>query len=325
MARKERKMVCDSILTAIGNTPLIRVNCLNTGHANVYLKFEALNPGGSLKDRSALGIIEAAERQGQLLPGDTIIESSSGNLAVALAMIGAVKGYRVICVVEPKLTPANRAMIEAFGGEIVMVDEMDENGGYLLNRLKAVRKLLTSIPNSFWPNQYANRANPVAHFRGTGQEILRDTEGKVDYLVAPVSTGGTLTGTASAIKQKIPEAKVVAVDAQGSAIFSKKTHRRYLQGIGSSINPPNLDRALIDEIFLITDEEAFATARLLARREGILAGGSSGAVTYVALQIAKKAEPQTVVVGILADRGERYLDTIFCDDWMRTHGFPVEP
>ncbi|MFQ6043688.1 MAG: 2,3-diaminopropionate biosynthesis protein SbnA [Candidatus Poribacteria bacterium] len=318
-------MVCDSILNAIGDTPLIRVNRLDTGSATLYLKFEALNPAGSLKDRSALAIIEEAERKGQLRKGDTIIESSSGNFAIALALIGAVKGYRVICVVEPKITKANRAIIESLGAEIVMVDVMDENGGYLLNRLKTVRKLLKSIPNSFWPNQYANLANPAAHFRGTGREIIRDTGGNVDYLIAPVSTGGTLTGTARAIKRKVPTAKVVAVDAQGSAIFSEKPHPRYLQGIGSSINPPNLDRNLIDEIFLVTDEEAFTTARLLARREGILAGGSSGAVTYVALKIAKKAEPQTVIVAILADRGERYLDTIFCDDWMRSHGFPVEP
>lgn len=317
-------MLCENILKAIGHTPLIRLNGLNSGPATIFVKLEGSNPGGSAKDRSALAMVEAAERQGILKPGNRIIESTSGNLGVALAMIGAVKGYRVTCVVDPKITDANQSMIEAFGGEIVMVDEVDDTGGYLKSRLKRVQRLLKSEPNSFWPNQYANRANPAAHFWTTGREILRDTQNKVDYLVVGTGTCGSIVGTGKAIKQKIPTAQIIAVDVEGSAIFGGSKHPRLVTGIGSSITPPILDRDLIDQIFIVTDREAFTTARLLARREGIFAGGSSGAVTAVALRLSQQATPGTVIVTLLPDRGERYLDTIYSDAWMNKHIFSKE-
>lgn len=317
-------MLYEDVLSAIGETPIIRLNRLNTSSAAVYAKIEGTNPGGSMKDRSALGIIEAAKRQGLLRPGGTIVESTSGSFGVSIAMICAAEGYRVICVADPKLTPANRLIIEAFGGEIVLVETKDENGGYLLNRIRTVRKILKDNPDAFWPNQYENLAGPFAYVE-LAEEIFRDVPA-IDYFVAAVSTAGSIMGTGRALKQRIPTVKIVAVDADGSVIFGGKPKPRYTTGFGSSMRPPLLDLYpdLIDEIFTVTDEEAFITARLLARHEGILAGGSSGAVTAVALKIAQQANPGAVIVTLLPDRGERYLHQIYDDAWMRRHGFLIE-
>jgi len=317
-----------SILDFIGRTPLVPLRKLNRNpKTSILMKLEGFNPGGSLKDRSVLNMVEEAEKKGMLNKNSILIDSTSGNLGIALAMVGAVKEYKVICIVDPKISASNLQLLKSFGVQIEKVETADSPSGYLRSRIKRRNQLLKELPNAWCPDQYTNLDNPLAHFMGTGQEILEDTQGRVDYLVCAISTGGTITGCARALKEKIPGVKVIGVDAVGSTIFGDKPQKRLQTGIGSSLTLeelPNIDANLIDQVFLIEDEMAFVTARALARAEGLLVGGSSGTVTFVSLLISDELTRQARIVGVLPDRYEHNLNECHCDEWMQKHGFALE-
>lgn len=316
-----------SILDAIGNTPVVRLHHLTTRpEVEILAKLEFLNPSGSTKDRPFIHMLEEAERLGEIEPGATIIDSSSGNFAMAMAMAGSVKGYRVICVVDPKLTDLVKQMILSLGAELVCVDEKDETGSYLRSRLRVRDRMIAEIEGAWCPDQYRNKACVAAHYLGTGQEIVEAVDGELDVLVIAAGTGGTISGAAATVKERIPGVKVVAVDAVGSMIFDDEIHPWLQKGLGSGLGArelENMNLDVIDEARLIDDENAFMTARALACHEGLLAGGSSGTVIFAALTLAQQPQLKDGgrILAVLPDRLERYLFEHQQDTWMQERGF----
>ncbi|WP_244903420.1 cysteine synthase family protein [Paenibacillus aquistagni] len=308
-----------SILDTVGRTPLIQLrNLVGPAEGRVLLKLERTNPGGSIKDRPALYIVEEAERRGLLKPGGTLIESSSGNFGISLAMIGAVRGYRVMILVDPKTTPTNLALLKAYGAEVIVVTEQDDSGSYHKTRIALANKLHREIPNSFRPDQCFNLQNGEAHYRRTGPELHAQCEGELDAVIITVSTGGQIGGLSRYFKEHCPQARIIAVDAVGSTIFGGTSHAYLLPGMGLSWTPTNIDDlSRIDAVYKVPDEEAFMMCRILARHEGILCGGSTGAGMVVALKLAQHMGTNKKVICISADNGERYLPTIYNDDWLR--------
>lgn len=300
--------IYNSVLEIIGNTPLIRLNRITEGLRCVILaKLESRNPGGSVKDRIGMSMIEEAERLGLIDKNTVIIEPTSGNTGIALAMVAAVKGYRLIIVMPENVSIERQKIIRAYGAEVVLTPAEEGMKG----AIKKAKELASKIPNSFIPNQFRNPANPKIHRETTGPEIWKDTDGKVDIFVAGVGTGGTLTGVAEYIKPLKPEFKVVAVEPYGSPVLSGgKPGFHMIQGIGAGFVPEVLRLDLIDEIIRVKDEDAIRTARLLARKEGLLVGFSSGANVFAALEVARRPENENkLIVTILPDGGERYLST----------------
>lgn len=319
--RTARRIRMPEILDAIGGTPVVGLRNLTTlDEAQLVVKLENANPAGSLKDRPAWYIVEHAERTGRLRPGGTLIESSSGNFSIALAMIGASRGYRVVAVVDPKLTATNRGLLEAFGAEIVVVDEPDDSGSYHKTRIELANRLHRETPGSFRPDQCFNPLNGEAHYRATARELLAQTR-DLAAVVCTVSTGGQLGGIARAVKEHAPRVAVIGVDVHGSTVFGGEPHGYLIPGVGLSWTPANLpDLSLLDEVYLVTDQDAFRACRTLVRSEGLLAGVSTGAALTVALGRAMRAGPGRQVAFLAADRGERYLATAFSDDWLTAHG-----
>ncbi len=318
------KMICHNPLDLIGNTPLFKLTRLvGDSYANIYAKLEMFNLTGSVKDRSALGMIEAAEREGLLKPDSVIIESTSGNLGISLAAIASYKGYSFICVLDPKVEEEKLRAMKAYGAKIEMVDKPDENGGYQKPRIARVRELLERIPNAVNLDQYNNPHNPESHYQTTGPEIYSDLEGKIDVLIGSVSTGGHLCGTARYLKEKLSKLHVVGVEPEGSVLFGGKYKPYLQQGAGLSFHPRNYDETVIDEKVKVTDLDAFKTTRNFAQKEGVLVGGSSGGVLHVALQIAKRLSSDKNIVAILPDHGDRYLNTVFSRDWLESKGLDV--
>lgn len=313
------------ILKTIGRTPMIElVNSVAEQDGKIFLKYERNNPGGSIKDRPALYIIEQAEKNGLLRPGGTIIESSSGNFGISLAMIGAAKGYRVIILVDPKTTSTNLALLKSFGAQVVVVTEQDDSGSYHKTRISLANQMAREMENAFRPDQCFNRLNSQAHYKTTAREILDDCEGKADAVIAAVSTGGQLGGISRYIKEQLPGVLMIGVDAEGSAIFGGEPHAYKIPGIGLGWTPENLDLNYVDYAFKVSDEYAFITARALARTEGILTGPSSGACVFAALKFAQVMGPNARIVCIASDGGERYIHTLFNEEWIREQGFSEE-
>jgi 2,3-diaminopropionate biosynthesis protein SbnA len=305
------------ILSAIGNTPLIRLNRLSEESGlHLYAKMELLNPGGSAKDRPALRMILEAWKAGKIGPGSTIIESSSGNMAISLAMICSCTGMRFISVIDPRTTDTNHRILMASGAEIDLVEQPDpESGEFLPARLKRVQELLAEIPGSFWPNQYANPDNYLSHYHTTMKEIAEQL-GRVDALFCSVSTCGTIRGLAEYARDHRMGTKIVAADARGSAIFGGYKERRRFPGLGAGIVPPFCRADLVDRIVHVTDLEMVESCRELACKEAILAGASSGAVLAAVRHMKQELPPGSVCVVILHDKGERYLDTVYSDAWV---------
>ena len=310
----------ESILSTIGNTPLVKLTRLyRSSGFNLYAKLESFNPGGSIKDRAALGIIENALNQGLIRPGDTIIESSSGNMGIGLAQACAYYGLRFICVVDPKTTESNIEILKAFGATVDMVSIPDpQTGEFLQARINRVKALLTTIDNSFWPDQYRNPSNPMAHHQ-TMHEIVSALNGDIDFLFCATSTCGTMRGCAEYVKAHKLRTKVYAVDAVGSVIFGGKPAKRLIPGHGAAVRPELYQPGLADECIHLTDAQCVIGCRRLAKEEAILAGGSSGAVIMAVDNVKHLIPKGANCVAILPDRGERYLSTIFSNDWVSRH------
>jgi cysteine synthase A len=313
-------MMNEGVLTAIGNTPLVRLaRIFDDMRFDLYAKLEALNPGGSVKDRPALKILSDGLRSGAISPDTVIIESSSGNMGIGLAQACSYLGLKFICVVDPKTTVQNIRLLEAYGAQVDKVLEPDpETGEFLPARFNRVRNLLASTTGGFWPNQYSNLSNSLAH-RQTMHEIAVALDRKVDVLLCVVSTCGTLRGCAEYIQQQGLSTKVVAVDAVGSVIFGGQRAKRLMPGHGAGVRPDLYQDNLTDQVIHVTDLECVTGCRRLARREAILAGASSGAVVMAMDRIRPSLREGAVCVVILPDRGERYLDTIYSNQWVEEH------
>jgi cysteine synthase A len=309
----------DGILSAIGSTPLVRLERIVPGAAfALFAKIEALNPGGSAKDRPAFHMIKHALESGLIGRGSVIVESSSGNMGIGLAQACAVFGLRFICVVDPKAAPQNVRMLEIYGAEIERVTAPDPaSGEFLQARIQRVQRLLREIPGSFWPNQYANEMNSMAHYECTMHEIATALKGQVDYLFCATSTCGTITGCAEYIRDHGMKTRIVAVDALGSLIFGERKGPRMIPGIGAGLRPSLCRPELVDRCVHVTDIDCVVGCRRLVRREGFLAGGSSGGVITAIEKLKHEIPPHSICVAILPDRGERYLDTVYSDQWVR--------
>ena len=301
-------MKAKNILETLGRTPLVEISeKLNQTAAKVFAKVESFNPGGSAKDRVAAAMIGAAERDGQLAPGGTIIEPTSGNTGVGLALVSAVKGYRMILVMPDNMSVERIRLAKAYGAEVVLTPGADGMKGSIAK----AEELHQTIPNSFIPQQFDNPANPAAHERTTGPEIWDDLDGQVDAFVAGIGTGGTITGVARYLKAKNPNVRIVGIEPETSPLLTKGVAGPHqLQGIGANFIPSIFDRALVDEVRCVSAENAGATARALGAKEGILCGITSGAALWAALDLAQRPEfADKHIVALLPDTGERYLST----------------
>ena len=304
-------MICNNILEAIGNTPVIRLNHM-TGpdDAEVLVKYEGLNIGGSIKTRTALAMIEKAEREGKLHPGSVIVEPTSGNQGIGLALVGAVKGYKVIIIMPDSVSEERRLLIRQYGAELKLIHDNDNIGECIDRCIEEAKKMAAEDPDVFMPDQFSNPQNICAHTNGTALEILEQVEGPIDGFCSGIGTGGTITGVGKVLKEKNPDILIWAAEPEHAAILSGGSIGSHLQmGIGDGLIPPILDRDIISDIEIVTDEEAIQTTLDLGKKEGILCGISSGTNVCVALRMAKLLGKGKRVITILPDTGERYFST----------------
>jgi len=310
-----------SVLEAIGRTPLIRLSKVIDGlPVTMLAKVECLNPGGSVKDRIGLAMIDDAERRGLLKPGGTIIEATAGNTGVGLALVAASKGYRCIFVMPDKMSEDKVNLLKAYGAEVVITptsvppDSPESYNG-------VAERLAREIPGAFRPNQFANPKNPEAHYSTTGPEIWHDTAGQVDVFVAGMGTGGTISGVGRYLKERKPDVLVVGADPQGSILSGDSPKSYRVEGIGEDFIPATFNRQVVDDMVRVSDAESFAMARRLAREEGLLVGGSAGTAVAAAVKYARRLEPGKLVVVLLPDTGRNYLSKIFSERWMQENGY----
>jgi cystathionine beta-synthase len=311
-----------NVIAALGNTPLVRLNSITRGTLTpVVAKLEMMNPGGSVKDRIGITMIEAAEREGLLKPGGTIVEPTSGNTGVGLAMAAAVRGYDCVFVMPDKVAPEKVALLRAYGAEVVTTPtavDRDSPESYY----SVAERLTREIPNAFQPNQYFNQSNPQSHYEATGPEIWRQTAGKITHFVAGVGTGGTITGIGRYLKEQNPNVRVVGADPEGSIFTTEQMHTYKVEGVGEDFWPGSFDPKIVDQWVQVNDRNSFATARRVTREEGILCGGSGGLAMWAALQVACQLDdPNALVVVLLPDSGRGYLSKLYNEDWMRENGF----
>ena len=314
---RRSELIHDSVLDCVGSTPLVRLDrCFPEPHAEVVAKLEMLNPGGSMKDRPARYIVEQGLRDGSLRPGMRLVESTSGNLGIALAMAAGLHGLSFTAVVDPKTAATNLRLLKLYGADVEMVTEPDDSGGYLHTRIRRARELVASHPDALLVNQYANDRNWRSYHDTAGEEILTAVDGPIDYLVAAVSTTGSIQGIARRLRQENPHLRVVAVDAVGSVIFGAEPGPRQLPGFGASRVPEILNPDEIDEVLYIPDAESVAGCRRLLATEKIFGGGSCGAVVAGLEHLISRLREPARIATLLPDRGERYLDLVYDDDWV---------
>ncbi len=310
-----------NILELIGDTPLIQLSRISRGiRPNIFVKVESFNPGGSIKDRIGLRMLDAAERDGLIKKGGTIVEPTSGNTGVGLAQAAALRGYRCVFVMPDKMSQEKVRLLKAYGAEVVIcptaVPKESPESYY-----SVADRLAREIPNAYQPNQYFNMENPKTHYDWTGPEIWRQMEGKMDIFVAGMGTGGTISGCAKYFKEQDPNVHIVGVDSEGSLYTSDKVWPYKVEGIGEDFIPDTIDLDIIDEMVAVSDRDAFVTARRLAREEGILTGGSCGAALFGALQVARRYDESTNIVVVLPDGGRSYLSKFYSDEYMKENGF----
>ncbi len=319
--RGEPMRAADSLLDLVGNTPLVRLDrSARDLSCQLLAKLEYLNPGGSVKDRPAVRMVDVAERDGLLAPGGTIVEPTSGNTGVGLAIVAARRGYRCIFTMPDKIAEEKRALLRAYGAEVVICPtsvEPDHPESYY----SVARRLAQETPGGWSPNQYANPANPESHVRTTGPEIWEQTRGRITHFVASIGTGGTISGIGRYLKSRNPDLQIIGADPEGS-VYSGGGGRPYLvEGIGEDFWPDAYDRTIADRVVMVSDRDSFLTARRVTREEGILAGGSCGTAVWAALEIGRELGPDDVVVVLLPDSGRGYLSKVYDDGWMADHGF----
>ena len=321
---KSRPVYFDNALEAVGRTPLIRLNKVTDGaRCLVLAKVEYVNPGGSIKDRPAVAMLDAAEREGLLKPGGTIVEPTSGNTGSGLAMAAAIRGYRCILVMPDKMSREKIDLLRAYGAEVVVTPTNVPNDSPE-SYYGVANRLASEIPGAFQPNQFHNHANPEAHYHTTGPEIWEQTGGSITHFVAGLGTGGTISGAARYLKEKNPNIHVIGADPEGS-IYSGDTPKSYaVEGIGMSYLPETVDLKVIDEMVRVSDRDSFLMARRITREEGLLVGGSSGTAAVAAMRLAKTLPEEAMIVVVFPDSGRGYMSKIFNDDWMIANGFIAE-
>jgi cystathionine beta-synthase len=321
-------MRCNNILEAIGRTPLVRLNRIAQGlRPQIYVKADYINPGGSVKDRIGVTMIDDAEKRGLLKPGGTIIEGTSGNTGMGLALVAAVRGYKMVFTITDKQSKEKVDLLKALGAEVIVCPtavEPDDPRSYY----SVAKKLAREIPNSFYPNQYDNPMNPEAHYKTTGPEIWEDSEGKITHFVCGMGTGGTISGVGKYLKEKNPAIKVMGVDPEGSLYYDfhktgqvTRARTYVVEGIGEDFFPTTMDLKILDDVLQVNDEECFVVARRLVKQEGLFTGGSGGGCISAALKVAKSLTEKDFVVAFLPDTGMRYLSKVYNDEWMRERGY----
>jgi cystathionine beta-synthase len=321
-------MRCNNIIEAVGHTPLIRLNRMAQGlKPQIWIKAEMLNPGGSVKDRIGITMIDDAEKKGLLKPGGTIIEGTSGNTGMGLALVAAVRGYKCVFTTTDKQSKEKVDLLKALGAEVIVcptaVEPEDPRSYY-----SVAKKLAREIPNSFYPNQYDNPTNPEAHYQTTGPEIWEDTEGKITHFVCGMGTGGTISGVGKFLKEKNPNVKIIGVDPEGSLYYDfhktgkiAKARTYVVEGIGEDFFPTTMNMNILDDVMQVNDEECFVVARRLAKLDGLFTGGSGGGCLSAALRLAKDLGPNNYIVALLPDTGMRYLSKVYNEEWMRERGY----
>jgi cystathionine beta-synthase len=321
-------MRCNNIIEAVGHTPLIRLNRINKDlKPQIWIKAEMLNPGGSVKDRIGITMIDEAEKRGWLKPGGTIVEGTSGNTGMGLALVAAVRGYKCVFTTTDKQSKEKVDLLKALGAEVIVCPtavEPDDPRSYY----SVAKKLAREIPNSYYPNQYDNPSNPEAHYRTTGPEIWEDAEGKLTHFVCGMGTGGTISGVGKYLKEKNPKVKIIGVDPAGSLYYDfhksgkiAKARTYVVEGIGEDFFPTTMDMQVLDDVIQVNDEECFVVARRLAKMEGVFTGGSGGGCLSATLKLAKDLGPEDYVVALLPDTGMRYLSKVYNEEWMRERGY----
>jgi cystathionine beta-synthase len=321
-------MKCNNILEAIGHTPLVRLNRINKGLApQIYAKTDYINPGGSVKDRIAITMIDDAEKKGLIKPGGTIIEGTSGNTGMGLALVAAVRNYKMVFTITDKQSKEKVDLLKALGAEVIVcptaVEPEDPRSYY-----SVAKKLAREIPNSYYPNQYDNQMNPEAHYLTTGPEIWEDSDGKVTHFVCGIGTGGTVSGVGRYLKEKNPNVKIIGVDPVGSLYYdfvkrgeTIKAKTYVVEGIGEDFFPTTMNLKILDDVIQVNDEECFVVARRLVKMEGLFTGGSGGGCISATLRVAKDLGSEAFMVALLPDTGMRYLSKVYNDEWMRERGY----